>query len=227
VLGVGQDVTQPATHAVKAYKSADACRHEASVIATLRKHCEESRLPLFPRDVQVSADGKQILMAPVAHRFRVNHFTRRHGRQLVAAVQALHAAGFVHRDIRPSNILCQDDGSVLLIDFAFAQRDKEDDGKGYAGTVRYASDRVLSALSAEQRSLVCTQADDWASVVRTLFSFLCPTVSLDLDRFGDKQYAEIRSYWQTNLVGCWSQLSDAASILAHVDGLLPPDQWAE
>lgn len=41
-------------------------------------------------------------------------------RQILSAVAALHADGFVHRDIKPGNILERSDGTPVLIDFGLA-----------------------------------------------------------------------------------------------------------
>ena len=43
-------------------------------------------------------------------------------RQIAGALSSLHAAGILHLDLKPANIMFRDDGSLALIDFGLARR---------------------------------------------------------------------------------------------------------
>ena len=45
---------------------------------------------------------------------------QRLARQLLEAVEHVHAQGFIHRDIKPTNILMKANGDILLADFGLA-----------------------------------------------------------------------------------------------------------
>ena len=65
----------------------------------------------------------------------------RHLASLATALQALHAAGMVHRDVKPENVMLVDDEAVLL-DFGIAREIAADDDPATATTTSTADGRV-------------------------------------------------------------------------------------
>ena len=62
------------------------------------------------------------------------------------ALAALHRAGYLHGDVKPSNIGFTSEGSPKLLDFGLARETKDTDTRG--GTLRYMSPEVLAGRPA-------------------------------------------------------------------------------
>ncbi len=67
---------------------------------------------------------------------------------LADAIAALHEAGYLHGDIKPSNVGFASDGSPKLLDFGLARPANDVTRQG--GTLRYQSPEVLSGRPAEE-----------------------------------------------------------------------------
>ena len=83
--------------------------------------------------------------------------------QIAAALDAAHARGLVHRDVKPSNVLVTDDGHVYLADFGLTRR-LSDQAAGFEaglslGTPAYVAPEQIEGKDvdgrADQYSLAC------------------------------------------------------------------------
>jgi CheY-like chemotaxis protein len=75
-------------------------------------HHEYLAMEYFP-----SGDLKQRLQKPVTPAQCVIYLQR-----IAGALQPVHAAGMMHLDLKPANIMLREDGSVVLIDFGLVKR---------------------------------------------------------------------------------------------------------
>jgi tetratricopeptide (TPR) repeat protein len=77
------------------------------------------------------------------------------GRELCRALAATHAAGLVHRDVKARNVMREEGGRVVLMDFGAGQvsdPDQETTGRGVTGTPLYLAPELLQAGDATVRS---------------------------------------------------------------------------
>jgi diguanylate cyclase (GGDEF)-like protein len=66
--------------------------------------------------------------------------------QVAHALAVSHAAGLIHRDVKPDNIMIRPDGSACLIDFGLAGRADRDPVDAAVGTLIYSSPEQIGLL---------------------------------------------------------------------------------
>jgi predicted ATPase/tRNA A-37 threonylcarbamoyl transferase component Bud32 len=99
--------------------------------------------------------------------------------QVVQALSALHEAGYLHRDVKPSNILVTDDGQVVLLDFGLSQLIQQPQTVGDSlGTPAYMAPEAVTGDE------VLGPASDWYSLGAMLYQALTGKLP-----FGGSNYA--------------------------------------
>ena len=146
--------------------------------------------------LELKPNDNCLLMNHIGHYFdsegdSLKHY---HIKSLVLLLKFLHSNGLLHRDIRPSNLVCCN-GTLTLIDFGFACKINEK--TAYAGSKRTVSNSVLTKLMNGNYSLVFLPSDDLESVVKTLFCYLRPTVYSKIKNQED--YSIILQFWESSL----------------------------
>jgi len=75
---------------------------------------------------------------------------------ILSALTSVHAAGIIHRDPKPANVMFRNDGTIALVDFGSARRDADPVAKTLAGVVigtpYYLSPEQALGGTADERS---------------------------------------------------------------------------
>jgi len=100
--------------------------------------------------------------APADHRL-----LRRTTLQLCEGVQAMHEAGAIHRDLKPTNVLVTAAGRVVVLDFGLAKQTTSNSlsGDGILGTPTH-----MAPEQAMEKP--CTEAADWYAVGSMIYETL-------------------------------------------------------
>ena len=108
--------------------------------------------------------------------------------QIAAALDAAHAAGLVHRDVKPANILLAAGGHAYLTDFGLTKRTSSAGGLTktgqFVGTLDYTPPEQIQGLHADARA-------DVYSLGCVLFNALTGRVPYERDSDAAKLYAHL------------------------------------
>ena len=99
-------------------------------------------------------DGKNLREDVRANGRYVGDDLERLGRKLIEAVKAVHAAGIVHRDIKPTNVMVSNTGPVL-VDFGIAMGEGESHVTRTGlvmGTPGFIAPEIIDGAEADERS---------------------------------------------------------------------------
>jgi len=165
----GTPASQPAAYALKMLQPRWA--EDPRAIALLRREAVVGRGVAHPHLVSILAASVNRPPYFVAMPWLRGATLRRHlaagsdmdlpvilwiARQVAEALDALEAAGWMHGDVKPSNILISPEAHVTLLDLGFARRRDESGSvvdRCITGTYNYiAPEMIISALRADIRS---------------------------------------------------------------------------
>ena len=86
--------------------------------------------------------------------------------ELLRALNHCHHLGIIHRDIKPENIVYSNDGTLKLIDFGLAIKEKSYSVKGIVGSQHYIAPEIVKG------GLFTTACDIWSLGV-VMYVLLC------------------------------------------------------
>jgi hypothetical protein len=122
---------------------------------------------------------------------------------LVRALQHAHAAGYVHCDLRFSNLYLDGGGALVIADWGFAFKAGSDDPRPWLGTVVTASGAALLAMEAADALTPCP-ADDLESCVKlarlAVLGRTRPTAANDVNRaVALRGHRAVHAFWAWQL----------------------------
>lgn len=146
-------------------------------------------------------------------------------RQIAEGVSALHAAGIVHGDLKPGNLLVRSDDSVAIVDFGLATLLEGDSAshrsRVFGGTPVYASPEQVLGEALPQ--------SDWYSFGVLLFRALTGVLPFD-QITSSREWSELRLRQERlepetllpHLASCPPDLAELCLALMHPDPLCRP-----
>lgn len=127
-------------------------------------------------------DGETLQRAVESGRTFSPADTVRIGIELAGAIGAVHDAGFLHRDVKPHNIMLDRDGRVVLMDFGTGYDARRGEPPGLSGTPLYLAPEILAGRPP-------STASDIYSVGVVLFYLLTSTHPFRGETLSDLQRA--------------------------------------
>ena len=126
--------------------------------------------------------------------------SRKLNADLVSLLEASHAAGVIHRDVRPDNIMVDEAGLAYIIDWGCAYVLEESSTTAppplFEGTFRFASDAALAAATLGKRR-VPEPKDDLESLVRSVLALNSPDILGRVHEIRDGDFEAAKRFWDT------------------------------
>lgn len=140
-------------------------------------------------------------------------------RQVAEGLGAAHAAGIVHRDVKPANIMFRKDGTAVVTDFGIAKQLEADSDMTMAGTVLGSP----SYLSPEQAA---SQAVDGRSDIYSLGIILYEMLCGRKPYRGDTALETVQMHLQQPVPRLDTRFADLQGLLDRMLAKQPSDRFA-
>jgi serine/threonine protein kinase len=139
------------------------------ILRYLRSHGIRDDAPTVPQTEPDLRENDGSDLAPASAPVNL-HLVASSFRQLTLGLMAIHQAGLLHKDIKPSNVLVTREGRVVLLDFGLATELEA----SHMNPVDTAEVTGTPAYMAPEQLLdnKCTEASDWYSVGVLLYHVL-------------------------------------------------------
>jgi aurora kinase/aurora kinase A len=148
---------------IRAMRLAAESGEEENYIVRMVNHAEEGEYVFVLLELCGQGDLLRLLMGQPLGQFSEDA-AQRWTRQLLLGLRTLHYLGILHRDIKPDNLLCTEDGTLKIADFGWCAEVK-DAPTALAGTFQYMAPEVL-------QNQPQTEAVDVWSTGATLYQLL-------------------------------------------------------
>jgi len=175
-------------------KSCQTVLRKISVYKRLRSFCSKGHRWCTRLEAEGTSQGNPfIVMTPLGNPFR--KFSIKSLRGIIETLREVHFRGFVHRDIRRTNLVVFEE-DVYLIDWGFATKIGQ---SVFNGNLHYAANDILLAQTFPD--VVYMPKHDLQMLVKTLFSIWVEDNEANIKKF-DKPYQQrkqIADLWESLL----------------------------
>ncbi len=127
------------------------CRRRCVVLNVIRRYAFQTEDKLYM--VMDYVRGGELYQHLKKFKFFDPQRVRLFAAEILLALSYLHDMHFVYRDLKPENLLLDEEGHIRLTDFGLAKKmGRADVAKTFCGTPEYAPHRVLA------RCRMCTKS---------------------------------------------------------------------